>query len=115
MENTRFDRLARFVGAAGSRRAALRGLAAAMLGFAGLRAAGEADARRCGAQYAGCNNENDCCTGLICKELTNPNAQSNFKGTCAYKRGCGKRNDFCRSNRECCRQFRCRGQRCKRR
>jgi hypothetical protein len=116
MDGTQFDRLARTVAAASSRRTALRGLVAGFLGLAGLKAAGDADARRrCGEQYAGCNNDNDCCSGLICRTLTNPSAESEFRGTCAYKRGCGKRNDFCKKNRDCCRQFRCRGRRCKRR
>jgi hypothetical protein len=115
VDGTQFDSLARIVGAAGSRRAALRGLAGGLVGFAGLKTAGEVGARRCGAQYAGCNNDNDCCTGLICRALTNPSAESEFDGTCAYKRGCGKRNDFCKKNRDCCRRFRCRGRRCRRR
>jgi hypothetical protein len=38
-----------------------------------------------------------------------------FKGTCAYKRGRGKKKDSCEKNRDCCRNFRCNGKKCKRR
>jgi hypothetical protein len=132
MEETRFDALARSVGAVTTRRTALGGVAAGILGSVGLAAVlddVEAQNRRrrrnrnrrrggrrnCGAQYAGCNKGGDCCTGLICKELRNPSAEAEFSGTCAYKRGCGKKNDFCEKNRDCCRKFRCGGRKCKRR
>ena len=125
MDNRHFDHLIRAFGDVTTRRTALRGLAAGAVAASGIGAlASEIDARRrrnrnrrsrCGKQYAGCNSENDCCTGLICKELQNPNAQAEFKGTCAYRRGCGKRNDFCDRNKDCCRNFQCSGKRCKRR
>ncbi len=118
MEERQFDRLARMVGAAASRRTALRGLAAGLLGATGLGLAREASGkrrRRCGAQYAGCNDKKDCCDGLLCKELRNPGAEAEFSGTCAYKRGCGKRKDYCEKSHDCCRRFRCRGHECKRR
>lgn len=132
MDDTRFDALARTVGAVTTRRTALSGVAAGILGSVGLAAVlddVEAQNRRrrrnrdrrrggrknCGAQYAGCNKGGDCCTGLICKELRNPSAEANFSGTCAYKRGCGKKNDYCDKNRDCCRKFRCGGRKCKRR
>jgi hypothetical protein len=122
VENTQFDRLARVVGAATSRRVGLRGLAAGLLGAAGF-GVGASDARRrrsrnrgrCGAQYAGCFDQRDCCDGLICQNLTNPSAQDLFPGVCAYRRGCGKKNDFCEKNRDCCRRLRCQGRECKRR
>ena len=124
MDNKHFDHLIRAFGDTTSRRTALRGLAAGAVAATGVGALiSDIDARkrnrnrrsRCGAQYAGCNSENDCCTGLICKELHNPRAEAEFKGTCAYRRGCGKRNDYCDKNRDCCRNFRCSGKRCKRR
>ena len=126
MDSNQFDRLTRSFGAAATRRNALRGLAAGLLGATGLGATlSEIDARRrrrrrnrnrrCGAQYAGCNSERDCCEGLICQELKNPGAEAEFSGTCAYRRGCGKKNDYCQKNRDCCRQFQCKGRRCKRR
>ena len=127
MDSNHFDRLARSFGMNASRRTALRGLAAGLLGATGLGTViTEVDARRrgnrnrnrnrrCGDQYAGCNSEKDCCEGLICKELTNPGADAGFDGACAYKRGCGQKNDYCGKNRDCCRQFRCQGKRCKRR
>lgn len=136
MEDTQFDALARSVGAVTTRRFALRGMAAGLLGAVGLGAVlGDADAQRrrrrrrdrdrrrrggggyrnCGAQYAGCNGGSDCCQGLICQELRNPSTEANFSGTCAYKRGCGRKNDFCETNRDCCRKFRCRGRKCRQR
>jgi hypothetical protein len=128
MDSSQFDRIARSFGAAASRRTALRGLAAGLLGAVGLgssldaiearrrrRRRGDDRNRRCGAQYDGCNDERDCCEGLVCIRLSNPNAEQKFEGTCGYKRGCGKKNDYCRRNHECCRSFRCRGKRCKRR
>jgi hypothetical protein len=132
MDDTRFDALARAVGAVTTRRSALHGVAAGIVGSIGLAAVlddVEAQNRRrrrrrdrrrggrrhCGAQYAGCNSGGDCCTGLVCKELRNPSAEANFDGTCAYRVGCGKKNDFCEKNRDCCRKFRCRGRKCKRR
>jgi hypothetical protein len=123
VESTQFDRLARSVGAATTRRTALRGLTAGLLGAIGLGAsASEARrrgrrnrGRRCGAQYAGCFDGRDCCDGLICQNLTNPSTQDLFPGTCAYRRGCGKKNDYCDKNRDCCRRFRCQGHECKRR
>jgi hypothetical protein len=114
MESVTFDGLARAVGSAATRRGALRGLAAALLGAAGLGAAREASAR-CGRQYDGCNNDKECCNGLICKTLQAPRAEANFDGVCAYKRGCGKKNDFCTKNKDCCRKFRCSNRKCKRR
>jgi hypothetical protein len=124
MDNKHFDYLIRVFNDATSRRTALRGLAAGAIAATGAGALiSDIDARRknknrrsrCGAQYAGCNSENDCCVGLICKELTNPRTEADFKGTCAYRRGCGKRNDYCDKNRDCCRNFRCSGKRCRRR
>ena len=116
MDSAQFDGLARSIGAAASRRGMVRGLAAGLLGAAGLGAAfGETDARKCGKQYDGCNKGKDCCHGLICKKLTAPSVDSEFSGTCAYKRGCGKKNDYCKKNKDCCRKFRCQGRRCKRR
>ena len=131
MDDTRFDALARSVGAVTTRRTALHGAAASVLGAIGLAAVlDDADAqnrrrrrrdrrgsgyRNCGEQYAGCNSGGDCCAGLVCQELRNPSAEQNFRGTCAYRRGCGKKNDFCEKNRDCCRKFRCRGRRCRRR
>ena len=131
MDDTRFDQLARSVSAATTRRTALGGMALALLGAVGLGAGvAEIDAQRrrrrnrnrnrggrrnCGAQYAGCNDGRDCCTGLICKELRNPSVEAEFSGTCAYRGGCGKTNDFCKKNRDCCRQFRCGGRKCRRR
>jgi hypothetical protein len=130
MDDTRFDALARTVGAVTTRRAALGGVAAGILGSVGLAIVlddVEAQNRRrrrnrrrggrknCGAQYAGCNSGGDCCRGLECRELRNPSAEANFDGTCAYRVGCGKKNDYCEKNRDCCREFRCRGHTCKRR
>jgi hypothetical protein len=132
VEDTRFDALARSVSAMTTRRGALRGAAAGILGSMGLAAVlDDADAqnrrrrrrrnrrgsgaRNCGAQYAGCNRGSDCCQGLICIELRNPSAEQNFSGTCGYRRGCGRKNDFCQKNRDCCRKFRCRGRKCRRR
>lgn len=125
MDNKHFDHLIRAFGDATSRRTALRGLAAGVIAASGVGTlASQVDARRkrnrnrrsrCGKQYAGCNSENDCCTGLVCKELQNPREEADFKGTCAYRRGCGKRNDYCDKNKDCCRNFECRGKRCKRR
>ena len=126
MDKKSFDHLIRAFGDTTSRRTALRGLA---VGAVAATAAGplidDIDARRrkrnrnrqsrCGKQYAGCNSENDCCVGLICKELQNPREEADFAGTCAYKRGCGKRNDYCDKNKDCCRNFQCSGKRCKRR
>ena len=79
MDETRFDALARAVGALTTRRAALRGVAAGLLGSVGLAAAlDDVDAqnrrrrnqrkrrrgqgyRRCGKEYAGCNSGGACC------------------------------------------------------
>jgi hypothetical protein len=128
MDSKYFDHLIRAFGDASSRRTALRGLAAGAVAATGLGALiSDSDAQRrrnrnrrnrrsrCGKQYAGCNSENDCCTGLICKELQNPRSEAEFSGTCAYRRGCGKRNDFCDKNKDCCRNFQCSGKRCRRR
>lgn len=123
MDGTQFDRLTRSIGGAATRRMALRGLAAGLIASTGLGATlSEIDARRnngkrqrCGRQYYGCHNDNDCCHGLLCRELENPYISAEFPGTCAYKRGCGKKNDYCRRNKDCCRKFRCRNRRCKRR
>jgi hypothetical protein len=119
VDHAQFDRVARAFGAATSRRLALRGLAVSLLGGVGLGAIlkdASAQRRRCGAQYAGCNQERDCCHGLICKNLVNPHAEAEFSGTCAYRRGCGRNNDFCKRNRDCCtRQYRCQNRRCQRR
>lgn len=122
MDGTRFDRLARSIGHATSRRVALGGLAAGLLSAVGLgvplaeaRRRNHGGRKNCGAQYAGCNDGSDCCDGLICKKLENPNAAADFTGTCAYRRGCGKRKDYCQKNKDCCRNFRCRGHECKRR
>lgn len=125
MDSNHFDRLVRAFGVKSTRRVALRGLVAGIIGATGLEASiGEIDARRrgrnnnkrrrCGRQYYGCNDHNDCCHGLVCEELQNPYIEANFKGTCAYRRGCGLNNDYCGKNRDCCRNFRCRNRRCKR-
>jgi hypothetical protein len=123
MDDTRFDALARAVGAVTTRRSALRGVAAGILGSVGLGGVLDDVAaqrqgsgyRRCGKQYAGCNQGRDCCAGLRCKTLRNPHAEAEFSGVCAYQGGCGRRNDFCKKNRDCCRKFRCRNRKCKRR
>lgn len=124
MDTRHFDQLIRAFGDTSTRRTALRGLAAGALATTGLGAVvSEIDARRnnnkrrrCGRQYYGCNNDNECCHGLICKELENPYQEAQFTGTCAYRRGCGRNNDYCSKNRDCCtRNFRCTNRRCKRR
>lgn len=118
MDSSQFDRLTRTIGEATSRRLALRGLTAGLLGAVGVGASlGEADARRrrCGDQYTGCERNKDCCRGLKCRMFRDANAEALFPGVCAYKRGCGKKNNYCRKNRDCCRKFRCRGRKCKRR
>jgi hypothetical protein len=122
MDEKRFDRLARSVGFATSRRVALGGLASGLLAALGpgappteARRRNHGGRKNCGAQYAGCNDGSDCCDGLICKRLENPSAAADFSGTCAYRRSCGKRKDYCQKNKDCCRNFRCRGHQCKRR
>jgi hypothetical protein len=122
VDETQFNRLARSIGFATSRRVALGGLAAVLLSAFGLGVPPTEARRRhrgrrknCGAQYAGCNDGSECCEGLVCKQLANPSAAADFTGTCAYRRGCGKRKDYCQKNKDCCRSFRCRGHECKRR
>jgi hypothetical protein len=122
VDETQFDRLARVFGRATSRRIALGGLGAGLIAALG-QGAPLTEARRrhnggrqnCGAQYAGCNDGSECCDGLICLRLENPSAAADFTGTCAYRRGCGKHKDYCQKNKDCCRNFRCRGHECKRR
>ncbi len=82
MDGSHFDRITRVVGAESTRRSALRGLAAGILGAAGLGSIVQEIAarrngrnnnkrRRCGRQYYGCNDDNECCHGMICQELKN--------------------------------------------
>jgi len=125
MDTSQIDRIARLVGRATSRRGAVGALFAGFLSVTPGLGVVPSEARRnhrhrggrsnCGAQYAGCNSGSDCCSGLICKELTNPDAAADFTGTCAYRGGCGKKKDYCQKNRDCCRNFRCSGRECKRR
>jgi hypothetical protein len=127
MDGHHFDRLTRSLAASATRRGTLRGLAAGLLATTGLGTLlDEIDARRnngrhnnkrrnCGDQYTGCNENNECCHGLICKQFSGTGAEANFPGTCAYKRGCGLKEDFCGKNRDCCHNFRCRNARCRRR
>lgn len=123
MDSTHFDRLTRSVGAATTRRAALRGLAAGLIGVAGIGAGlTETDARkrskgRCGKREQGCKTKKDCCEGLICKKIqpAGEAVSEAFDNVCAYKRGCGKKNAYCDKNRDCCSKFVCQRHRCKRR
>ena len=97
MDGAGFDRLARALGARGTRRGVLAtaaGLVAAVAGGAALADDGGANGRRtCRPVYAGCTKNGQCCSGLCETRRTTPR---NHRNRCA----CPERIAIC--NGSCC-------------
>ena len=98
------DRIARLLAARRDR----RGVAVAVAGAAllGLGAAARAETVSPdgnSGQGRPCSRNSKCGSGLRC--VTDP---ASGKGQCAYKNDkCGKKNSYCKSNRDCCGGLRC--------
>jgi hypothetical protein len=94
MDSERFDRLARTVSQAQSRRQALRGLAGAVaIGALTLRG-GEASADACKADGKPCKKPEQCCSG-ICFRGTGTGATSKSEGVCGCPEGRVLSNGTC--------------------
>jgi hypothetical protein len=108
MDGETFDQIARTMGAAQTRRAALRtaaALGAAVLGGRSL-AAGAQTVEPAGHKCQGksCNKNKNCGHGLKCSK----------KGKCEYKHGNkGGKNDTCCHNNDCKGKFKCKHNKCK--
>jgi hypothetical protein len=112
VEDVRFDRLSRTIGAQTDRRGMLKAAAGGTLALLGVGALGRpaAAAQDVTAESNGfkgdkCDNNNDCKKGLRCGN----------NGRCEYKKNCGgKKGAACKNNGDCCGNLRCKNKRCKR-
>ena len=109
MDDATFDRIARTLGTAGTRRAALRTVAALSAAALGGRAIGasaqsvEPAGHKC--KGKSCNKNKNCGHGLKC----------NKKGKCEYKGGNkGQKGDTCCGNNQCKNNLKCKHNKCKR-
>lgn len=106
-----FDALTRRFAAAGSRRDAMRAMAAMGAALAGAKvvsAAAQEDVETAGNRCKGknCTEDPDCGKGLYCDTR-------HF--TCQYRRGSkGKKGQTCCSNNQCKNNLRCENKKCKR-
>ena len=117
MDSRTFDALTRGVGSRASRRIALQGLVAGLLGLSISRSvAAQTDeavsaergcrVKRCKKNTLGQNcldnrgnpRNRNCCQGLKC---------SNTRGRCVWKNGHGGGGDYCRNSNDCNQDFFC--------
>ncbi len=116
MDGTSFDTLARGIGRATDRRAALKGLAAGLFAVGTARAvAATASAQdevadpdgpsteACGIKNEGCFRNHDCCQGLKCRG-TNGGRKA---GSCDFKNSSGGKGDWCNKDKDCKRNLEC--------
>ena len=109
VDDRRFDEMIKTLGGGGSRRAALKGAAAAALaGVLALRGSGASAApgaeRACREYTRRCETTNQCCGGKsACRRITK--LDCNLNG----RRCCGTRGAFCRDigNCGCCQDLVC--------
>jgi hypothetical protein len=107
MDREMFDSLTRGVGRDCTRRSALAGLAAGVLGLGfASKVAAQVETERCGKPDEPCFRNTDCCTGLKCRGA---NPDFNESGRCVDKGG-----SRCYSDRDCNRDERCIKNRCTR-
>ena len=114
MDPTAFDDWTRGLGAARTRRAALKGLAGALLGAGALGArlgwvAAQVSAQGCkvkrcakGQLHDACKQNHDCCQGLKCGK----------KDKCQFKNGHGGAGDYCKNDGDCDADFFCKKNQC---
>lgn len=108
MDSTAFDRLARSLAAAPSRRSVLRGLVAAAAGAGVLTAAQPAEAacRKVG-DDRGCRNDDQCCNNARCRnrKCTCKPGYKNCDGKCvdlgSDEDNCGRCGRKCGKNETC--------------
>jgi len=108
VDRNRFDCLTRSLGAASTRRNAMKLAVAGGLGALGLAGAAETLAK-CDGAGKSCRKNKNCCRGLRCNVPVGA-----VTGTCEYKGGCGKKNQYCKDNRDCCGGLRCVNNTCQR-
>lgn len=107
MDRETFDSLTRGVGKTCTRRSALAGLMAGVLGLGvAKQVAAEVSTEKCAAPGERCFRNTDCCSGLKCKGGNPDTGQS---GNCVDKNG-----SRCRRDGDCRRDERCDNGRCKR-
>jgi hypothetical protein len=105
MDRETFDALTRGIGKQCTRRSALAGLAAGVLGLgAAKRVAAEVSVESCGDYGDKCLSNTDCCTGLKCKGGDRTTGQV---GRCVDKNA-----KKCRADQDCKRSERCVRGRC---
>lgn len=106
MDSTTFDALTRGVGAACTRRRALGGIAAGVLGLAAARTAAEAvETAGCAKKGDDCLNNYGCCSGLKCKVEGKEEI-----GRCVDK---NNSDDRCKRDSDCRKGEVCKNKRCK--
>jgi len=111
MDRNGFDALTRRFAAAGTRRDAVRSMAAigaALVGAKAATAAAQDDVEAAGNRCKGknCTGDSDCGHGLYCDTR-------NF--TCQYRHGSkGKKGDTCCGNNQCKNNLKCDNKKCKR-
>ncbi|MFM9105788.1 MAG: hypothetical protein ACKOWF_03730 [Chloroflexota bacterium] len=117
MESERFDRMIAGMAKASDRRAAMKGLAAALAGVGIARAAApavveadEVETERCGGKRDRCFRNTDCCRGLKCKGADD---YYNESGNCVFKNGHGGKGDWCKKDSDCDNRFECRNKKCR--
>ncbi|MFM9105364.1 MAG: hypothetical protein ACKOWF_01540 [Chloroflexota bacterium] len=129
MDQSSFDRIARLLGGAASRRAGLRAALGSLFGLSAAMPGAEADARRAAGKDQGtgkgrnrkpakpegpcgdrtrkdnlCTKDSQCCTGYCKKGLKNKDG----KGRCR----CLKKNQACKPSQTCCGRRSCTNGRC---
>ena len=136
MDNRRFDRLSRHVGAQTSRRGAFKAAAGGTLALLGLGAVSRKAAAVTGFNGDACDSSADCRDGLECRGASSgllggllagapygPPGVTDFppfapsSGVCRYRNGCANEGQVCQRNDDCCNgeDLECDGNRCRRR
>lgn len=97
MDTSAFDRIARILGGAATRRAGLGAAAAALIGTTAPAAARPGGQSQCGGRKSStCEKDGDCCSGRC--NLQKGKTNKDGLGRCR----CSRRNEECGSDRDCC-------------
>ncbi|MFM9105429.1 MAG: hypothetical protein ACKOWF_01870 [Chloroflexota bacterium] len=97
MDKASFDRIARLLGGASSRRAGLGAAAAALFGAAAPAAARPGGSSQCGQRKnSACRKTSECCSGVC--DLSRGKENRDGLGRCR----CARRTEKCKSDKDCC-------------
>jgi hypothetical protein len=134
LDNRRFDRLSRHVGAQTSRRGAFKAAAGGALALVGLGAVSRKAAAQTGLEGDSCLSTADCRAGLECRGassgllggllagqpygppgITDSPPFAPSTGVCRFRNNCSREGQACNRNDDCCDGLECNNNRCRNR